>query len=57
VRRAKPSVTGDKRRAGRKNALPVRKDMMVVREEEHDCAVLQGLQRALDGIRIPFFGT
>lgn len=39
VRRAKPSMIGDKRRAGRKNALRVRKDIMAVREEEHDGSV------------------
>ena len=45
MRRAKPSVTGDKReeverRADRKHALPVRKDMYIVavREEGHDCS-------------------
>ena len=40
VRRAKPSVTGD--RAGREDAirpLPARKDIVAVREEGHDCSV------------------
>jgi hypothetical protein len=51
VRRAKPSVTGDKReevehRAGLKNALLARKDIVAVREEGHDCSMdLQGLQK------------
>jgi hypothetical protein len=51
VRRAKPSVSGDKReeverRAGRKSDLPVRKDIVAVREGGHDCSVdLQGLRR------------
>ena len=51
VRRAKPSVTGDKReederRAGRRNALPVRRDIVAVREEGHDCSMdQQGLRK------------
>jgi hypothetical protein len=44
LRRAKPSVTGEEveRRAGLKNALPLRKDIVAVREERHDCSVACG---------------
>ena len=43
VRRAYPRVTGDKReeverRAGRKSALLVRKDIVAAGEEGHDCS-------------------
>lgn len=48
LRRAKSSVTGEEveRRAGLKSALPVRKDIVAVREKGHDCSVeLKGLRR------------
>ena len=61
VRRAKPSVTGDKgeeggRRAGRKNALQVRNDMVAVRVEKDNCSKAcwewrDGIFTPLDGLQ------